>query len=191
MEPIWCVAANVRPEAYGRATSLGTKHFTAGALVWMVSWDGFDRARVVGRHRQSKRFIALYEVAERFTNFRAKPAYHAAVCDKLRAHVLAWRDLQACKDAAEWFNAKFLPIEDLRGEIARKQYALHMFEHDERTRELKRQATTALSAWTIQQRQADRTPPVEVSVLADWLEQAGAPIARDELVRTLDRRRQL
>src|SRR5689334_2485138 len=38
----WCVVANVKAEAYGRATSPGTRHFSAGAKLWVLpsQWDG-------------------------------------------------------------------------------------------------------------------------------------------------------
>jgi len=195
-DPIWCVAANVRPEAYGNASSVGTKHFKAGALIWVVTgyWgDGFSRIHVLGRHRVSNRFITIVQEAARLTNFRAKPAYHPAVIPFLRDHMppLAWANQEECERAAKTLNTRFPPVPDLAGETARRKAALALLEDHERGRELDRMATAALGRWTQKQRQEDRMPPIEVFVLSDWLEDLGVPIAIDELVRTLDRRRVL
>ena len=196
MSGIWCIAANVRPEAYGNATSPGSKHFKAGALLWVVTgyWgDGFERIHVIGRHRVSKRLIAIIFEAARLTNWRAKQAFHPLVTKMIGEHVpqLAWQSQEQCVETARALNVRFPPVPDLRGEIDRHREALRLLDHDERGRELERLAATALGRWTQQQRQDDRVPPIEVFVLSDWLEDRGVPIAIDELVRTLDRRRVL
>jgi hypothetical protein len=51
----WCVIANIKAEAFGRATSPGTKHFVAGTRIWAVAWywgQGGENVRVLGRRDQ-------------------------------------------------------------------------------------------------------------------------------------------
>lgn len=196
IEPIWCVVANVRPEAFGRATAPGTRQFRAGALLWVHAghWgDGFERVNVVGHHRKSKRLISIIIEAARLTNWRAKGAYDPKLVAILASqrHGVGWATKEECERAAHFLNLRFPPVPDLQGEIGRRAHALHLLDHDPRGSELERQAAVALGGWTAQQRQVDRLPPMEVFVLADWLEDQGVPIALDELVRTLDRRRVL
>ena len=185
-EPRWCVVANVRPEAYGNASSPGTKHFRAGALLWLVAgWWG-DRITVLGHHRVSVRFVQIVEERARLTNFRVKEAHHPRVIAALRGPAVTKAQ---CEQAAAHLNVAHAPMPDLRDEIERHRHAFDLFETDERGRGLYAQASFALASWTPQQRNLDRTPPHEAQVLADWLEDRGVPIALHELVRTLDRRR--
>lgn len=190
-EPVWCVVANVRAEAYGNATSVGTKHFKGGALLWILHaywWDGLEglRVSVIGRHRVSKRWTALVEQAERLTNWRAMPAYHPAVIARLRRWRDPWGPKEDCERAAHWLDVSHPAVPDLRGEIERRKLALSLLDGDPQGRTLDRLATAALGRWTQRQRQADRTP-----VLSDWLEDRGASVPLAELIRTLDRRRAL
>ena len=192
-EPVWCVVANVRPEAWGDGSSPGTKHFRAGALIWVVNgyWGMNDRVNVIGRHRVSARWIAVVEETARLTNFRVKPAFHPRLRRRLEGHVRgrAWPTKAQCEAAAANLAALHAPMPDLRDEIERHRQALRLLDHDARGRTLDAEATAALGRWTPQLRNLDRTPPPEVQVLADWLEEQGTPITLHELVRTLDRRR--
>jgi hypothetical protein len=186
-EPPWCVVGNVRPEAYGNAASPGTRHFRAGALLWIASGHWSDRVTVFGRHRGSLRWIEIVEERARLVNFRVKQAFHPWVANRLpRFPVITEAQ---CILVAERLNAHHAPIADLADEIARHREAFSLLETDARGRSLYAQAMFALAAWTQQQRQASKTPPHEAHVLADWLEERGVSIPLDELVRTLDRRR--
>lgn len=193
IDPIWCVVANVRAEAFGNATSPGTKHFRAGALLWILAgyWgDGGERVQVIGRHRGSQRLVALVEEAARLTNWRAKAAYHPVIGQLVRAQ--GWRDWgsrEACERAAAGFARVHPPTPSLRDEIAVRRALLALLERDADGRTLERLAASALAAWTPQLRQQGVVPPIEVYVLGDWLEEHGVAIGIPELIRTLDRRR--
>lgn len=192
IEPTWCVVANVRPEAWGKGTSPGTRQFRAGALLWVhaAHWgDGFERVRVVGHHRKSKRLISIIVEAARLTNWRTKGAYDPRLVSMLGAQpTTGWANKEECERVVRIMSVRHPAMPDLVGEIERRKRALELLDGP-RGAELERQAAVALGAWTVQQRQADRLPPIEVFVLSDWLEEQGVPIAIDELVRTLDRRR--
>ena len=84
--PAWCVAANVVHERqYGPAGAeirRGTKHFAPGAKVYVVDffWGmGGEDVTVVGRHRKSKRYLALTMKAKHLANWRAELVYSPAV----------------------------------------------------------------------------------------------------------------
>lgn len=185
---MWCVVANVKPEAYGRATSAGTRHFAAGAKLWClpVSWgDGYERVRVVGRHRGSKLHVLMVVPSARLTNWRAKVAYHPEVVRLLEQHG-RWPDQAACEAAARVLARAHPPVDDLRAHAAHLNAALRALD-EPRGRELEALAAAALERW--QTRDGDAVPPIEVIVLADWLEQRGLALPIRELVTTLDRRR--
>src|SRR5215203_3339373 len=110
---MWCVVANVRPEAWGNATSPGTKHFRAGAIVWItrLRWDRLD---VIGRHRVSKRFITVIEETARLTNWRVKEAFHPTLLALLRREDHTWTQAE-CEAAAANLAKQHPSVVDLAG----------------------------------------------------------------------------
>jgi len=183
MGSIWCVAANVRPELYGRATALGTKHFAAGTCVWILSGyfrESMDDVRVLGQHRVTSRWIAIAENPRKLANFRAEAVHQPELSDKLRGFLPEgrWFDRMHCEDKAAILDGCFPPIEDLPAEVAKWTRALDLFAIDKTGRPLARQAASALA------RRPTETP-FEVYVLADFLDKVGAPLSVAEIVRTL------
>lgn len=183
MDGEWSVIANVKPEAFGRATSPGTKHFVAGTKVWAVDWYwgmGGERLRVIGRHRGSSQLILLTMRTDYLTNWRAKVTYHPHVVRLLREH-RATRDQAECERLASYWT-KSPPIEDLAEQAATLARALHLLADDPLGQALARSATAIV----------DGTEPSSrayLLVLSDWLEEQGAPLPLATLCTTLRRRR--
>ncbi|MEU0413206.1 hypothetical protein ABZ307_36090 [Streptomyces griseorubiginosus] len=83
----WCLVANVARETLhgegGLELQHGTKHFRAGALLWLppVRWDpGWGRWPAVGRHRgNARRYVRMIVRAEDLENFRVKGVYSEAL----------------------------------------------------------------------------------------------------------------
>jgi hypothetical protein len=82
----WCVVANVAQETAqgpgGLEIRAGTKHFAAGAKLWVLppQWgDGGDKLFVVGRHRGSRGLIRLVVQRRHLTAFRVRMIYSPAV----------------------------------------------------------------------------------------------------------------
>ncbi|MEU6349118.1 hypothetical protein ABZ896_07300 [Streptomyces sp. NPDC047072] len=79
----WCLVANVAQETASGEGGLdirrGTKHFSAGTLLWIppVRWDpGHGRWRAVGRHRgDGRRYVNMVVRADHLENFRVKGVY--------------------------------------------------------------------------------------------------------------------
>ncbi|MDD1061405.1 hypothetical protein NMG29_24840 [Streptomyces cocklensis] len=79
----WCLVANVSQEIargeFGLELQRGTKHFAAGALLWIppVPWDpGWRRVRAVGRHRgNTRRYVNMILRVDDLENFRVKGVY--------------------------------------------------------------------------------------------------------------------
>lgn len=189
-ESTWCVVANVKPEAFGRATSAGTRHFAAGAKLWClpVCWgDGYAKIRAIGRHRGSHQHVLMVVPSYWLTNWRARVAYHPEVVRQLRQHG-EWRDQQLCEETARFMSAFHPPIEDLRERAARLNHALHLLVHEPRGRALETLAAEALTRRSVVERAADTLPPCEVLVLGDWLEEQGSSLDIDQLLVILDRR---
>ena len=184
MDSEWAVIANVKPEAYGRATSPGTKHFVAGTKVWAVDWYwgmGGESLRVLGRHRRSPRLILLTMETDRLTNWRAKATYHPHVVAMLRAQ-RAVRTQAQCEQLAAGWAKRLGSIPDLRDQIAQLDAALRLIRDDPRGVALAEAAIAAL----------DETEPsgrIDLFVLADWLEDHGVVVPFEKLCKTLKRRR--
>jgi hypothetical protein len=178
----WCLVANVRPDADPRGVSTGTRHFASGAKVWClpVRWgDGYERIRVIGRHRGSLRHVLMVMPGKRLTRWRSKQAHHPEVL-RLLAEQGGWRDRELVEDTARFMEQLHPAIEDLRDAAQRLRRALHLLD-EPRGRALEREATAALGLGA-------SLPPVAVLVLADWLEQEGGGLPVEQLVELLVRR---
>jgi hypothetical protein len=189
-ETEWCVVANVKPEAFGRASSPGTRHFVAGAKVWCLDWFwgmGGERLRVLGRHRGSHDLVTLVMFTRYLTNWRAKVAYHPEVVRLIRQHG-ACRSQQTCEETARFWSQLHPAIENLRAEAANLANTLRLLADEPDGRELARLASEGLAARE-NRVIADPDPPIEVVVLGDWLEERGAGIPLGQLVETLQRQR--
>ncbi|HEY1552738.1 MAG TPA: hypothetical protein VGG28_33140 [Kofleriaceae bacterium] len=182
----WAVVANVRAEAFGRTRSPGTRHFSAGALLWCLDIDGGsggERLRVIGHHRVSKRRIAIVIARRYLVNFRVKLAYAAPVVRAIRDH-RAQRDEAACRQLAAGWAAASPPIDDLHARAQLLSMTLRLISADDEGRVLADRATALLAKHGA----ASPTTP-ELEVLGDWLEDRGAGIPIDELAMLLARRR--
>jgi hypothetical protein len=90
----WCLVANVaRETAHGESgldIQHGTKHFRAGALLWLppVRWDpGHGRWPAVGRHRgNGRRYVHMIVRADDLENFRVKGVYSEALVRSLNGY---------------------------------------------------------------------------------------------------------
>lgn len=90
----WCLVANVARETLRGEDLLelqhGTKHFSAGTLLWLppVRWDpGWRRWPAVGRHRgNSRRYVRMIVRAEDLENFRVKGVYSEALVRSLNGY---------------------------------------------------------------------------------------------------------
>jgi hypothetical protein len=102
--PVWCLVANVvESRNYGETGEVrsGTKHFPPGAKVYcfpMLWGDGYERVKVVGRHRGSHRYVTMIVRSEHLTNWRAKLIYSPEVIRRLEGH---WDGSAKSKEEAE------------------------------------------------------------------------------------------
>lgn len=82
---IWAAVGNIKdpcligPE--GGEPHRGTKHFRAGAKVYVIDafWGTLDSVTVIGQHRKSRRFMCIALKAKHIENLRAKLVYSPAV----------------------------------------------------------------------------------------------------------------
>lgn len=185
-EPLWCIVANVRPEAYGRATSPGTRHFVAGAKIFCVNWMwgmGFDTVVAVGRQRGSMQLIELIMRTQYLTSFRAKHVHKPAVLRKLRRSPhLVERTQEWCVETSANLDKWFAPTENLAERKETFTRALHLLRHDPRGVALRDRALEVLDGKTSED-------AMTVFVLCDFLEQHGVALSYDDVVVTLRRQR--
>lgn len=81
----WALVANIAdqtPHGMDSSTCIGSKHFSQGTKVYCFPalWgDGYSSAKVIGRHRGSKKFVTLVIPTKYLVNPRAKIAYNPEV----------------------------------------------------------------------------------------------------------------
>jgi hypothetical protein len=91
-DPIWVALGNVIEErAYGEGGAeirSGTKHFKAGAKVYVIDayWGMCDNVIVIGRHRKTVRFMKLVIPARHLENLRLKLLYEPSVITMIKEH---------------------------------------------------------------------------------------------------------
>jgi hypothetical protein len=105
---IWCVVANIADEHLsgpgGAEVKGGTKHFRRGALVYCSTalWgDGYEKIKVVGRHRGSNRYVTMIIRSAWLTNWRVKQVYSPHVTAELRRMGATWDGSRRSKRVAE------------------------------------------------------------------------------------------
>lgn len=93
-EGIWCVVANVaKQQVFGKdhQVQLGTKHFSPNTKVYCFppQWgDGYEKIRVMGRHRGSPKLVTIIIPSKRLTNWRVRFIYQPYVVQQMHP---GWR----------------------------------------------------------------------------------------------------
>lgn len=102
---VWCVVANVAKDQPfgpgGKEIRRGIKHFAPGAKVYCFpsEWgDGYEKIRVVGRHRGSHRYVTIVIPSKRLTSWHADLVYSPHVIAELAGY---WDGTATSKRLAE------------------------------------------------------------------------------------------
>lgn len=82
---IWAAVGNIKdpcligPE--GGEPHRGTKHFRAGAKVYVIDayWGTVSTVTVIGQHRKSRQFMCIALAAKHIENLRVKLVYRASI----------------------------------------------------------------------------------------------------------------
>jgi hypothetical protein len=103
--PVWCVVANVtenrRYGAGGVETRRGLKHFSPGAKLYCFPplWgDGYDKLKVVGRHRGSHQYVTMIVRSRWLTHWRVQLVYSPHVVAALEGY---WDGTTRSRERAE------------------------------------------------------------------------------------------
>jgi hypothetical protein len=90
-EFIWCLIGNIVDEHISgndQEIKHGTKHFSANTKVYCfpILWgDGYEKIKVIGRHRKSKRYICIVMPSKFITNWRLQKVYSPSVLREMRS----------------------------------------------------------------------------------------------------------
>ena len=110
---IWCVVANIKDEhrfgAGGVEVKRGTKHFLPGTLVYCSTalWgDGYEKIKIVGRHRGSNRYVTMVIRSAWLTKWRVKQVYSPHVTAELRRMGATWDGSRRSKRDADKIVAR-------------------------------------------------------------------------------------
>ena len=105
VEPIWLIAANVVEERNfgegGLETRQGTKHFRAGAKVFIVGahWGMCESLIVIGHHRASGRYVQMTLPKRHLVNLRMKLCYSPKVIEMVATECFTHDSIP---DKTEW-----------------------------------------------------------------------------------------
>lgn len=98
-DAIWAAVGNIKDPCLigpnGGTPHRGTKHFRAGAKVYVIDWYSSDTVTVIGQHRKGRRYICIAMPSRHIENLRVKRVYGPTVVRLARAHFHAdcrWPD---------------------------------------------------------------------------------------------------
>ena len=100
---IWCIVANVvaeHPVGEDKEIRKGTKHFSAGTKVYCYPplWgDGYEKVKIIGRHRGSRDLVEMVMPSKWLTNWRVKMVYSPFVLTRMKDH---WDDSKESQQKA-------------------------------------------------------------------------------------------
>jgi hypothetical protein len=87
---IWCLVGNISDKVeHGEAHEIknGTKHFSPGTKVYCYPplWgDGYEKIKVIGRHRKSKRLITIVMRSNSIEKWRVKKVFAPIIISEMR-----------------------------------------------------------------------------------------------------------
>ncbi len=105
-EFIWCLVGNIVDEQYRTETpttedeKTETQHFSSHTKVYCFppkGGDTYERCKVIGRHRRSKRHICVVIPSSYITNWRLQQVYKPYVVKQMRSKK-GWTDSEEDKE---------------------------------------------------------------------------------------------
>ena len=96
LNPRWCLVGNiVEDHEYGEEHEIkhGTKQFSPGAKVYMAppAWgDGYEKIIVIGKPRNSKRYIEVIMRSEYIENLRMQVVYKPQILRMMNDSDYSW-----------------------------------------------------------------------------------------------------
>lgn len=102
---LWAAVGNIKDPCLigpdGGEPHSGTKHFRAGAKVYVIDafWGTCNSVTVIGQHRKSRRFICIALRAKYLENLRVKLVYSPTVRCLAEQHFGPNRKLPTKEDA--------------------------------------------------------------------------------------------
>lgn len=93
---VWCLIGNIVDGHLTGAdlcSPTGTKHFSAGTKVYCMraQWgDGYEKIKVIGRHKKSKRYVCLVIPVKFITNWRLQKVYRPYILNVMNNSTYGW-----------------------------------------------------------------------------------------------------
>lgn len=110
---IYCLVGNIVDERMDNTRNKivrGTKHFSPGTKVYCYppQWgDGYQKIKVIGKHRRSPRLITVIIPSKHITNWRLKTVYHPLIIKEMKANS-RWTNKESDKEdiltMLSWLN---------------------------------------------------------------------------------------
>lgn len=118
---IWCLIGNIvenYPFGVNNQIQNGTKHFSPKSKVYCLpgQWgDGYENIKVIGRHRNTNRYVCITMQSKLITNWRLQKVYRPYILNVMQSQ-LGWTDSDNDKDTIlkmlKWLPNRTIKIED-------------------------------------------------------------------------------
>ena len=115
-EFIWCLVGNISSDPFSEetgATNYGTKHFLPKAKVYCFPtlWgDGYEKIKVIGRHRKTSRNVCIIMPSKLITNWRLQKVYRPYILNVMKTQ-RGWTnresDKQRILEMLKWLPEKY------------------------------------------------------------------------------------
>ena len=117
---IWCLVGNIINEHYAGTDKVlvhGTKHFSPNTKVYCfpAQWgDGYEKIKVIGRHRKSSKNVCIVIPASMVTNWRLQKVFSPYILHVMRSQS-GWTNSETDKDTIlamlHWLPDRTLKID--------------------------------------------------------------------------------
>ncbi|WP_127133253.1 hypothetical protein [Pseudoflavitalea rhizosphaerae] len=100
---IYCLVGNIIEERLDQSKHTmvkGTKHFSPGTKVYCFPpiWgDGYEKIKVIGRHRKSSKLVTMIMPSKHITNWRLKTVYDPFIVKQMTNHG-GWSNKESDKE---------------------------------------------------------------------------------------------
>ena len=119
---VWCLIGNIideHPIGSNPGSTTGTKHFSAGTKVYCTraQWgDGYEKIKVIGRHKKSKRYVCMVMSAKFITSWRIQKVYRPYVLNVMSNDTYGWTskevDRATILQMLEWLPDRTVDINE-------------------------------------------------------------------------------
>lgn len=116
---IWCLVGNIvdeHPTGIDKEIKRGTKHFSPNTKVYCFppKWgDGYEKIKVIGRHRKTRKNVCIVIPAKLITNWRLQKVYRPYILNVMKTQY-GWtnkdNDKETILEMLKWLPSRTIKL---------------------------------------------------------------------------------